>query len=81
MRSLPEQLNDAFERSGLSVQQLSILLLEKSGLEIERSSLQRKLKGKLRLNTDEAQALATVLGVTLVWMPGESTDDKVEGAA
>lgn len=77
MRSLPEQLDAAFEATGWSVQ----ALLEKSGLEIERSSLQRKLKGKLRLNTDEAQVLATVLGVTLVWMPGDQAADKAEGAA
>jgi len=68
VRSLTEQLCDAFKRSGWSVAEL----LTKSGLDIERSSLDRKLKGELRLNVDEAQALANALGVTLVWMPGEA---------
>lgn len=64
VRSMTEQLNDAFERSGLTV----VELLKRSGLDIDRSSLARKLKGELRLNVDEAQTLAAVLGVTLVWI-------------
>lgn len=68
MRSLTEQLNEAFQRSGLSVAEL----LTKSGIDVDRSSLSRKLKGELRMNVDEAQALAAALDVTLVWMPGDA---------
>lgn len=62
MRSLTEQLSAAHRASGLSVGEL----LAKSGLELERSSLQRKLSGDLRLNIEEAEAIAKVLGVKIV---------------
>lgn len=65
VRTITEQLNEAFERTEWSVQ----VLLDKSGLEIDRTSLARKLKGELRLNVDEAQVLANVMGLTLVWVP------------
>lgn len=64
MRSITEQLKDAFERSGWSMSEL----LKRSGLDLDRSSLARKLNGELRMNVDEAQALAKALNVTLVWM-------------
>lgn len=65
VRTLTEQLNEAFERSGWSVAEL----LEKSNFDIDRSSLSRKLKGELRMNTDEAEVLATVLQTTIAWPP------------
>jgi len=46
-------------------------LLKASHLEIDRSSLQRKLKGEQILSTEEAEQLAAVLGCTLVWVPDE----------
>lgn len=64
MKTFAAQLNAARKAKGWSVP----LLLEKSGLEIDRSSLQRKLSGDQVLTTEEAQNLADVLGCTLVWV-------------
>jgi len=44
-------------------------LLDESGLDCDRSSLQRKLSGDQKLSTEEAEKLAEVLGCTLVWVP------------
>ncbi len=63
MLSLVEQVRRAQVDQGLSVQQL----LEKSGLPIERSVLQRKLSGDTPATTAECEALAKALGITLVW--------------
>ena len=63
MVTLTQQLNAAFEESGWSVAEL----LAKTGLPIDRSSLSRKLKGELRMNTDEAETIASALGVTISW--------------
>lgn len=46
-------------------------LLRESGLKCDRSSLQRKLKGKQKLSTEETEALARTLGCTLAWIPDE----------
>jgi transcriptional regulator with XRE-family HTH domain len=46
---------------GDSVQQL----LERSGLSIERSVLQRKLRGQARITASECEALARALEITL----------------
>lgn len=51
-------------------------LLKKSGLDLERSSLDRKLKGSVRMNCDEAQTLADTMGVPLVWKPRPRTASK-----
>lgn len=77
MRSITEQLRAAFEKSGMTV----VALLEKSRLDIDRTSLAKKLKGEIRLNTDEAQVLATILDVTIVWSPEMLPSTKAEGAA
>jgi transcriptional regulator with XRE-family HTH domain len=61
MRDVVSQLRGVFERSGMSVR----TLLEKSGLDIDRSSLQRKLHGQQPLRVAEAEALASVLGVRI----------------
>lgn len=63
MRSLVEQVRQAHSKSDLTVQQL----LEKSGLPLERSTLQRKLSGDVPTTTDEIEALAKALDYTLVW--------------
>jgi hypothetical protein len=47
-------------------------LLDESGLECDRSSLQRKLSGDQKLTTAEAERLAEVLGCPLVWVPDEA---------
>ena len=62
---MPEQLHAAMEAKGWSVP----MLLKVSGLDCDRSSLQRKLTGAQKLSTDEAQRLAEVLECTLVWVP------------
>jgi transcriptional regulator with XRE-family HTH domain len=60
---LVEQIRSEQKRLGWSTQQL----LDKSGLKIERSSLHRKLAGDTPITADECQALATALGIQLVW--------------
>jgi hypothetical protein len=70
MRTLVEQLRDAYEKSGLTMEQL----VERSGLELDRSSLRRKLlavKDSVPMRTHEAEALARALDVTLVVLPEE----------
>lgn len=71
MRNLVEQLRDAYEKSGLTMEQL----VDKSGLDLDRSSLRRKLldvKDPVPMRTNEAEALARALEVTLVVMPEET---------
>ncbi len=46
-------------------------LLSESGLQCTRSSLQRKLKGKQKLSTEETEKLARTLGCTLAFLPDE----------
>ena len=68
MRSLVEQLRDAYEKSKLTMDQL----VEASGLDIDRSALRRKIldvKDPIPMRTFEAEALARALGVTLVVLP------------
>lgn len=69
VKTIAEQLRGALTARGWSVQKL----LDESGLECDRSSLQRKLSGDQKLATDEAERLAEILGCTLVWVP--STDE------
>lgn len=50
-------------------------LLERSGLGIDRSSLRRKIldvKDPIPMKTEECEALARALDVTLVVMSGEA---------
>lgn len=42
-------------------------LLERSGLKLDRSVLQRKLCGKVPATSAECEALARALSITLVW--------------
>lgn len=44
-------------------------LLEKSGLDMNRTNLGRRMRGVVPLRTDEAQALATAMKAKLVWDP------------
>lgn len=68
MRTLVEQLRDAYEKTGMTMEQL----VEKSGLDIDRSALRRKLldvKDPIPMKTSECEALARALDVTLVVVP------------
>lgn len=70
MRTLVEQLRDAYEKSGWTMNEL----LVKSGLDVDRSSLRRKLldvDDPIPMKTEECQVLAATLGVTLVWVADE----------
>lgn len=83
VRSLSGQIYDALKRSDLTVAEL----LARSGLSIKRCTLQRKLSGDEAMRTSEAEALASALGLTLVWMPtndtaaGDDSEVEAEGAA
>jgi len=68
MRSLPEQIRDAWKSSGIEL----VELIQRSGLDTSASSLSRKLRGEQVMTTEECQALAAALGVTLVWVPNEA---------
>lgn len=72
MPSLVEQVRRAREGRGLSVAQL----LERSGLRLERSTLARKLAGAVPTTTEECEAMARALDVTLVVLPVVSPPKK-----
>lgn len=76
MASLLEQVRQAQVDQGLSTQQL----LDKSKLPIERSVLHRKLNGDTPATTAECEALATALGITLVF-PKKARPAKKKRAA
>jgi transcriptional regulator with XRE-family HTH domain len=63
VQSLVEQVRAAQKRKRMSVQQL----LEESGLDLERSTLSRKLRGETPATTKEIEALARALKIELVW--------------
>ncbi len=76
MRSLHQQLRDAWKLSGLQLADLIVM----AKLDCTPSSLSRKLAGEQVLTTQECEAIAQALAVNLVWVPA-AIDDKVEGAA
>lgn len=68
MRTLVEQLRDAYSKSGWTMDHL----LRESGLKLDRSSLRRKLlevDDPIPMRTEECEALARALEVTLVVLP------------
>ena len=70
MRTLVEQLRDAYEKTGWTMDRL----LRVSGLDLDRSALRRKLldvKDPIPMKTEECEALAHALGVTLVVLPDD----------
>jgi hypothetical protein len=78
MRTLVEQVNSARRRTGSSMAEL----LRRSGLKLHQTTLRRKLVGDGRkarcrtgLRTEECEALARALGVTLVVIPPEVEDE------
>jgi hypothetical protein len=60
-RTLAEQIRDAYEASTLTLDEIK----ERSGLDIDRASLSRKLRVKQKLWTDECEALAKVFKVVV----------------
>lgn len=71
MRTLVEQLRDAYEKTGWTMEEL----VSRSGLDIDRSALRRKIldvKDPIPMKTDEAEALARALDVTLVVIGDEA---------
>jgi len=58
-RSLQAQIWDAFAASDLTVDELS----ERAGLELDRASMSRKLRGKQKMWTVECERIARVLGI------------------
>jgi hypothetical protein len=70
VRTLIEQLRDAYAKTEWTMDEL----LDKSGLGIDRSSLRRKLldvKDPIPMKTEECEALARALDVTLVVIPDD----------
>lgn len=72
VKTIAEQLRAAMKSKGWSVPRL----LGESGFDCDRTSLMRKLKGEQKMSTNEAEALARVLGCTLVWVP----EDEAHGS-
>ena len=70
MLTLTQQIERARADRKLTVAEL----LRRSGLDIDRSTLHRKLKGETPVTADECQALAACLGLTLVWMDDSSAN-------
>lgn len=71
MRTLVEQLRDAYERTELTMDEL----LERTGLDLDRSSLRRKLldvPDPIPMRTEEAEAIAAALDVTIAWASDEA---------
>lgn len=60
-RTLHQQLHDAWEASNLTLRELLLI----SGLEMDETSLGRKLDGKQALRTSEAEILAHALKVKI----------------
>jgi hypothetical protein len=58
-RSLQAQIWAAFEEADLTFDELS----EKAGLELDRASMSRKLRGKQKMWTVECERIARVLGI------------------
>jgi transcriptional regulator with XRE-family HTH domain len=58
-RSLQAQIWAAFEKANLTFDQLS----EMAGLDLDRASMSRKLRGKQKMWTVECERIARVLGV------------------
>lgn len=72
MLGLVEQIQAAREKAGWSVQKL----LDESRLPIDRSVLQRKLTKETPFTSDELEACARALGITIAWAPDDSPKKK-----
>lgn len=67
VKTIAEQLHAAMRAKGWSVPRL----LSESGLPCDRTSLQRKLRGKQSLDAKEIQALVDALDATVAAVPEE----------
>lgn len=65
--SIPEQILAATKARGWTVAQL----LRESGLDMSRSSLQRKLRGEVTLYETELRALVDTLQITVAVVPSD----------
>lgn len=61
VNSVQQKLLQEFARTGMSVGKLR----EVTGLEIDRSSMSRKIRGVQPMSLDEADAVASVLGLRI----------------
>ncbi len=65
VKTLVEQLRDAFLESGLTLRQL----VDQSGVDIDPTGMGRKLNGKQTLRTHEYEAIARTLSVKTARTP------------
>lgn len=73
--SILEQLNQAWRGKSWTVEELA----ERCGLQLERTTMGKKMKGQIPLKDTEIQALATCLEITIVWpAPTPETADSKE---
>lgn len=70
MSMMFDQVLAAFRGSRLTV----AALLELSGLEIDRTQLQRKLKRQCKTTDDELEALARALKIQIAYVPQTSKE-------
>lgn len=73
MKTIVEQLRETYKKTDWTMGEL----LQKSGLDLDRSSLRRKISGEIDMKTDEAEVLANTFrkhgfDLTLVW-PSKKT--------
>lgn len=78
-----EQLNIAFRAAGWSFEELveKAGLLGPSGKPMDRTTIAKKMKGLIVMKDLEMQALATCLGVTIVWpsaLPAPTKNEEQE---
>lgn len=65
MTSLVRQLHDAWVETGWSAR----TLLEKTGLDCDRTSMGRKIRGQQSISAVELEAVARVLGRRIIVQP------------
>lgn len=67
VRGLRNQLVDAFQKTSWSMDEL----LKRSKLDLDRSTLRRKMIGETKISAEECQAIAAALGITITWSSGK----------
>jgi hypothetical protein len=69
--TIVEQLAAAYDRTGWSLDELSRRVAA-VGLDLDRTTLKKKLVGKCGTTTKQAEIMAVALGATLAWVPARS---------
>ncbi len=69
MQTILQQLQAAFERTGWTMDQLTVELAERGGIRLDRSSLRRQMIGESKMRTGVAEALANVMAVAIAVVP------------